>query len=348
MAPPVGRDVGDMLVVGPTGRRVRLPCADGLTYPGHGTAVARTVFDALLHAAAVDAGATPFVGRAQEPLEEDGRIVGYRLSTGETLYADFVIGADGATSEVARGCGSRRSELGSVGFCRAHVPATGGRSPGHRLVGADALGARSPATAGSFRGSRTAPTWGWALGPGQIARPAPMPFGRWPISSRHLRALGLLDEAAPSVPPRRLGGWLKMGIVGTTPARGRVLLVGDAAGLVNPMQGEGISQAHDQRSCCRGGDTGEAQPRSRELSIQTCRRTPAVSSDRRCSARRTGRAAPGNCSGRAASYRGGPRRCAYRRLGRFLERTPRWCAAQSASFGGERGDTDRPSLDRTG
>jgi flavin-dependent dehydrogenase len=34
-----------------------------------------------------------------------------------------------------------------------------------------------------------------------------------------------------------------MGMVGTTPARGRVLLAGDAAGLVNPLQGEGISQA---------------------------------------------------------------------------------------------------------
>jgi hypothetical protein len=32
-------------------------------------------------------------------------------------------------------------------------------------------------------------------------------------------------------------------MVGTTPSRGRVLLVGDAAGLVNPLQGEGISQA---------------------------------------------------------------------------------------------------------
>jgi menaquinone-9 beta-reductase len=41
----------------------------------------------------------------------------------------------------------------------------------------------------------------------------------------------------------RLGGWLKMGMIGTTPARDRVLLVGDAAGLVNPLQGEGISQA---------------------------------------------------------------------------------------------------------
>jgi hypothetical protein len=34
-----------------------------------------------------------------------------------------------------------------------------------------------------------------------------------------------------------------MGLVGTVPARGRTLLVGDAAGLVNSLQGEGISQA---------------------------------------------------------------------------------------------------------
>jgi flavin-dependent dehydrogenase len=32
-------------------------------------------------------------------------------------------------------------------------------------------------------------------------------------------------------------------MVGTIPARGRVLLAGDAAGLVNPLQGEGISEA---------------------------------------------------------------------------------------------------------
>ena len=34
-----------------------------------------------------------------------------------------------------------------------------------------------------------------------------------------------------------------MGVVGTRPAEGKVLLVGDAAGLVNPLQGEGIAQA---------------------------------------------------------------------------------------------------------
>jgi flavin-dependent dehydrogenase len=55
-----------------------------------------------------------------------------------------------------------------------------------------------------------------------------------------------LDHVTPSSRPGpRLGGWLKLGMVGTRPTddHGRVFLVGDAAGLVNPLQGEGISQA---------------------------------------------------------------------------------------------------------
>jgi menaquinone-9 beta-reductase len=63
---------------------------------------------------------------------------------------------------------------------------------------------------------------------------------RFDAFCEHLRRLGLLTA---SVNDRRLGGWLKMGIVGTVPARGRVFLVGDAAGLVNPIQGEGIAPA---------------------------------------------------------------------------------------------------------
>jgi flavin-dependent dehydrogenase len=58
----------------------------------------------------------------------------------------------------------------------------------------------------------------------------------------HLMRIGVL-ESQPRSPVRQLGGWLKMGLVGTRPATGKVLLVGDAAGLVNPLQGEGIAQA---------------------------------------------------------------------------------------------------------
>jgi flavin-dependent dehydrogenase len=60
----------------------------------------------------------------------------------------------------------------------------------------------------------------------------------------HLVRRGVVEGSQTSaITADRLGGWLKMGMVGTTPARGRVMLVGDAAGLVNPLQGEGISQA---------------------------------------------------------------------------------------------------------
>jgi hypothetical protein len=63
---------------------------------------------------------------------------------------------------------------------------------------------------------------------------------RLPEFLAHLAALGVTHTIAPS---RSLGGWLRVGVAGTVPARGRVLLVGDAAGLVNPLQGEGIAQA---------------------------------------------------------------------------------------------------------
>src|SRR5437764_11723966 len=98
---PGARRVGDMIVVGPTGRRVRLPCRPGITYPGHGFAVPRAVLDATLQAAAVSAGAESFVGRAAAPLFRDGMLEGFELSSGTRLCADVVIGADGATSRVA-------------------------------------------------------------------------------------------------------------------------------------------------------------------------------------------------------------------------------------------------------
>jgi menaquinone-9 beta-reductase len=240
-APP-GRHVGDMLVVGPTGRQVRLPCADGITYPGHGTAITRTAFDAMLHAAAVEAGATPFVGRAETPLDEEGQIGGYRLSTGETLHADFVIGADGATSEVAAAAGLVNPSMVLWGFAvRTYLPQVVDlpaivlweQNPWHAFPGYGWV----------FPGEQGGANVGLGVGTLSDRKAGANAVRALPEFLEHLCALGLLDGAAVAASQRRLGGWLKMGIVGTTPAMGRVFLVGDAAGLVNPMQGEGISQA---------------------------------------------------------------------------------------------------------
>jgi len=239
---PIGRDVGEIAVVGPSGRRALLPCGEGLTYPDHGTAVPRTVFDSFLHDAAVDSGAAALHGRAVEPLEGQGRIDGYRLSTGHDLRADFVIGADGATSRVAADAQLVDSRRVLWGFAV--------RTYAAEVVDVPAIVLWEPAPWRAF------PGYGWVFpGPGERAN---VGLGLGTVGDRragarvqqelprflgHVRKIGLLTGSARTVDSRRLGGWLKMGVLGTTPARGRVLLVGDAAGLVNPLQGEGIAQA---------------------------------------------------------------------------------------------------------
>jgi hypothetical protein len=83
---------------------------------------------------------------------------------------------------------------------------------------------------------------GLGLGLGSSRRGAQRAQRQLDAFRLHLHRIGLLD-AVDDAPTRVLGGWLKMGLVGTRPAGGKVLLVGDAAGMVNPLQGEGISQA---------------------------------------------------------------------------------------------------------
>jgi menaquinone-9 beta-reductase len=238
---PPGPHVGDMLVVGPTGRRVRLPSDEGLTYPGHGTAVTRTVFDAMLHRAAIDAGATPIFGRADEPLEEAGRIDGFRLDTGAELRADFVIGADGATSHVASIAGLVDSNRVLWGFAiRTYLPQTVDLAA--IILWEPTPWQAFPGYGWVFPGAGGGANVGLGLGTLSDRRAGSKAMRALPDFLEHLRVLGLLDSPAPT-PARRLGGWLKMGMVGTNPAGGRVLLAGDAAGLVNPLQGEGIAQA---------------------------------------------------------------------------------------------------------
>jgi flavin-dependent dehydrogenase len=233
-----------MLVVGPTGRRVRLPSAPGLTYPGYGLAATRATFDARLHGAALEAGAVALVGRADEPRWSKGQLDGFRSSRGDEIRADFVIGADGAASRVATVAGLVAPARALWGFAvRVYHP---------QPVNLPAIVLWEPTTWHTF------PGYGWlfpgadgganlGLGVGSGAdRQAGAAAARaLPDFVSHLETLGLLEPGAGRATrtARRLGGWLKMGMVGTTPASGRVLLVGDAAGLVNPMQGEGISQA---------------------------------------------------------------------------------------------------------
>lgn len=235
---PAGPKVADMEVVGPTGRVVRLPAVPGLTYPGYGLVAPRARFDAWLRQAALDAGAVPFKGRAAEPsVGADGLLDGFEVEVEKgsplRLSADVLVGADGALSRVAAAAGlvnegrvlwgfaARAYAVGEVRLPQIHFwePARWSGYPGYGWVFPGAEGTLNVGLGVAARGDRRAAA--------AVSRDLP----------------GFMASTGRSAAGRTLGGWLKMGMVGTLPAGGRTLLVGDAAGLVNSLQGEGIAQA---------------------------------------------------------------------------------------------------------
>jgi flavin-dependent dehydrogenase len=233
-----------MIVVGPTGRRVRLPCRPGITYPGYGFVAPRTVFDETLLAAAEEAGAEVFVGRAGGPLGRDGELDGFELASGVRLSADVVIGADGATSRVADAAGLVDPARVLWGFAlRAYVDDPVALP--HIVLWESEPGRGFPGYGWLFPGVDGRANFGLGLGMLSDRGASGAAAQQFAAFAGHLRRLEVLQTDMPSDVRQqgRLGGWLKMGMLGTVPGRGRVLLVGDAAGLVNPLQGEGIAQA---------------------------------------------------------------------------------------------------------
>jgi menaquinone-9 beta-reductase len=239
IAVPGAIEVGDMIIVGPTSHRVRLPCFPGRTYPGHALAFPRADFDATLHEAAIRAGAEAFVDRAAEPLWGEGGLKGFSLSSGTELRADIIIGADGASSRVAACADLVDPRRVLWGFAvRAYVDERVDLP--HILLWEPTSWRAFPGYGWLFPGPDGRANLGLGVGTLSTRTGAATAARELPAFVRTLRELGLLRGAAPAP---TLGGWLKLGMVGTNPARGRVLLTGDAAGLVNPLQGEGISQA---------------------------------------------------------------------------------------------------------
>jgi geranylgeranyl reductase family protein len=233
--------VGEMVVVGPSGRRVTLPCFPGLTYPDHAWAVRRVHFDATLLGAAVAAGAVPFTGRAGEPIHGDDGLEGFAVANGPRVRASAVIGADGAVSHVAECAGLVDAARVLWGFAlRGYLPQVVDRP--HIVFWEPTPRRALPGYGWLFPGPNGLANFGLGIGTRADRSAGAAAVRLLPDFLAHLARSGVVDTLDHES-DGRLGGWLKMGMVGTTAARGRVLLAGDAAGLVNPFQGEGIAQA---------------------------------------------------------------------------------------------------------
>jgi menaquinone-9 beta-reductase len=230
----------DLLAVGPSGRRCRLPAFPGHTYPGHGIVVPRLDFDHALREEAIAAGAVPATARVtsvdQEP---DGTVNAVITGDGQRLAGDVIIGADGALSPVARLAGILDSGRALWGFAiRGYVPA---EVPLPLLVLLDSARWRIyPGYGWLFPGADGRANVGIGVGLGTSRGHAPLAADLARFGDM-LRDRGDLARGARYGPV--MGGWLRMGGTGTPPARNNVLLVGDAAGLINPLQGEGIGPA---------------------------------------------------------------------------------------------------------
>lgn len=190
--------------------------------PPFGTTM-RQHFDAALRDIALRAGAEDFAGRRAALIEPGPGAV--TLSCGTRLQAPVLVGADGVHSATARALWGRAHDPARVAFA---LEVEGPARPGPDVLDID-LGAAE---------------WGYAWA---FPKDGGLTLGVGGLAPRNPDLRARLDHylATQGAPEglRVKGHHLPFGEVKAEPGEGRVLLVGDAAGLVDPITGEGIGWA---------------------------------------------------------------------------------------------------------
>jgi geranylgeranyl reductase family protein len=234
------------------GRSIEMRWPDHPVYPSYGYVVRRCDLDPLVAYNAADAGATLHTGtEAMRPLFDSGRLAGAVVRDTQTdvereIRARYVVVADGANSRFGRALGSSRDRTYPMGMAiRTYF-----ESPLHAEPWIEsALDVRD-------RNGNSMPGYGWIfpVGNGTINVGIGLlsTFRDYKsVNTSHImnefaRTLPGYWEIDPDNPTQApTGGRLPMaGSVGPK-AGPNWLLVGDAAGSINPFNGEGIDYAYE-------------------------------------------------------------------------------------------------------
>lgn len=187
--------------------------------------IMRHAFDQHLVEQALSAGAGDYTGQSGQLEMDDPNQVVLPLPM-ETLRAPLAIAADGVNSPTARHVFGKAFDRNQIGFA-LEVECLGLHDRPLRIdFGAVEWG----------YGWQFPKTTGTTIGVGGVlARNSDMK----PALARYLSDLGIADAPPPK------GQFLPFGAFRRIPGHGRVLLAGDAAGLVDPITGEGIAHAMD-------------------------------------------------------------------------------------------------------
>ncbi len=231
---------------------LELPFPQLEEFPDYGLVRTRLDFDELLARRAEKAGARLLEGtEVLGPISSDGYVTGATIrdaregGTGPTgeIRARYVIAADGASSRFAGQAGVRRDATRPMGIAARRYYRIE-RRPGPWLE----------AWMDLWEGDAQLPGYGWFF---------PVADGRSNIGAgllntfkgfKDLSAQRVFDAFVRMLPEdwnvnddtadgRVLSGALPMGMNRSPPALPGMLLVGDAAGMVNPCNGEGIAYA---------------------------------------------------------------------------------------------------------